>query len=141
MKHTPFGYRIENGKAVIDEEKADQIRQICITYLSGMSLENAARKAGLKMTHSSVRRLITNKKYLGTSYYPQLLDDKIYQRVLDENKRRYDYFGKAKVKKVTSECKILSEFVFGEETEHFEDPLQQAEYRYSLISEKEREDA
>jgi hypothetical protein len=141
MKHTPFGYKIENGKAVIDEEKADQIRKICIGYLSGMSLENAAKEAGLKMSHSSVRRMITNKKYLGTSYYPQLLDDTMYQRVIDENKRRYEYYGKATVKEITKECRIPFEFVLGEETEHFEDPLKQAEYQYSLIKEKEGKNA
>ena len=33
--HTPFGYRIENGRAVIDEEKAARVRQIFESYLSG----------------------------------------------------------------------------------------------------------
>ena len=27
MGHTPFGYRIENGKAVIDEAAASQVRK------------------------------------------------------------------------------------------------------------------
>ena len=27
MSHVPYGYRIENGKAVIDEEKAKQVCQ------------------------------------------------------------------------------------------------------------------
>ena len=38
MGHTPFGYRIENGTAVIDESAATKLRQLYENYLSGMSL-------------------------------------------------------------------------------------------------------
>ncbi len=30
MSHTPYGYRIENGLAVIDQEIADKIEASCI---------------------------------------------------------------------------------------------------------------
>ena len=46
MGHTPFGYRIENGKAVMDEAAASQIRELYKNYLSGLSLTNAAKEAG-----------------------------------------------------------------------------------------------
>ena len=36
MGHTPFGYRIENGKAVIDEAAAAQVRDLCKNYLGGL---------------------------------------------------------------------------------------------------------
>ena len=45
MGHTPFGYRIENGKAVIDEAAASQVRNLYKNYLSGLSLTNAANDA------------------------------------------------------------------------------------------------
>lgn len=32
MGHTPFGYRIENGKAVIDEATAAQVRDLYKNY-------------------------------------------------------------------------------------------------------------
>lgn len=38
MGHTPFGYRIENGIAIIDEPAATKLRQLYKNYLSGMSL-------------------------------------------------------------------------------------------------------
>ena len=50
MSHTPFGYRIRKGKAVIDEPAAEKIRQLYKNYLTGMSLENAAKEAGIKPT-------------------------------------------------------------------------------------------
>ena len=40
MGHTPFGYRIENGIAIIDEPAA-KLRQLYKNYLSGMSLSKA----------------------------------------------------------------------------------------------------
>ena len=33
MGHTPFGYRIRKGKAVIDEPAAEKIRQLYKNYL------------------------------------------------------------------------------------------------------------
>lgn len=47
MGHTPYGYRIENGKAVIDEAAAAQVQALYKNYLSGLSLTNAAKEAGL----------------------------------------------------------------------------------------------
>ena len=42
MGHTPFGYRIENGVAVIDEDAAGKLRMLYDNYLGAMSLMNAA---------------------------------------------------------------------------------------------------
>ena len=58
MQHIPYGYEIIGGKAVIDEEKAWQIRKICENYLSGMSFIAAAEDVGLTMSHCGVKRMI-----------------------------------------------------------------------------------
>ncbi len=47
MGHTPFGYKIENGCAVVDEAAAGQIRQIFQFYLEGDSLATAAKRQEL----------------------------------------------------------------------------------------------
>ena len=44
MGYTPYGYKIENGCAIIDEENADKIRKLYSNYLTGMPLAKAARK-------------------------------------------------------------------------------------------------
>ena len=41
MGHTPFGYQIKNGIAIIDEPAATKLRQLYKNYLSGMSLSKA----------------------------------------------------------------------------------------------------
>ena len=43
MVHTPHGYRIENGKAVIDETAAERVRALFAFYLSGDSLDTASK--------------------------------------------------------------------------------------------------
>ena len=50
MGHTPLGYRIENGTAVIDEEAAAKVRQLYKNYLGGLSLTSAAKRK-LESTH------------------------------------------------------------------------------------------
>ena len=44
--HTPFGYSIESGMAVLCESEAQQIREIYAGYLSGLSYVEAAEKQG-----------------------------------------------------------------------------------------------
>ena len=43
--HTPYGYRIENGRAVIKEDEALKIREIYKNYLSGKGYMDAAKNA------------------------------------------------------------------------------------------------
>lgn len=44
MPHNPYGYRIVDGKAEIDEEQAVKVRALFENYISGMGLKAAAEK-------------------------------------------------------------------------------------------------
>lgn len=79
MKHTPYGYDIIGGKAVVIEEQVDFIRKICNNYLSGMSMTAAAKEAGVIMTHSRVKHLLQNKRYLGDDFYPSISTEELAQ--------------------------------------------------------------
>lgn len=68
MGHTPYGYRIENGCAVIDEEAAGKIRRLYTNYLAGMSQAKAAIEAGIETYHSSAKRLMQTGTTLATSF-------------------------------------------------------------------------
>jgi len=63
MGHTPFGYKIKNGIAVIDQPAADKLRQLYKNYLSGMSLSKAAATAGIKTYHGTAKRLMETVHY------------------------------------------------------------------------------
>lgn len=70
MSHTPYGYRIENGKAVIDEEKAAQVRRLYKGYLSGLAYVSAAEDAGLTLYHTGAKKMMQNKHYLRRRLLP-----------------------------------------------------------------------
>ncbi len=94
MGHTPFGYRIENGIAIIDEPAATKLRQLYKNYLSGMSLSKAATEAGIPTYHGTAKRLMETVHYLGDSFYPAIIDKETYQKAQEERKRRATKLGR-----------------------------------------------
>ena len=50
MSHIPFGYIIQNGRSVINEEEAVKIKKLFKVYLSGLSLTEAAKTRVLSAT-------------------------------------------------------------------------------------------
>lgn len=133
MGHTPFGYRIKNGMAVIDEDAAAQIRQLYTNYLGGLSLINAAKEAGINISHASTKRILRNKHYLGDDFYPAIIDEETFQAADDELKRRSTKLGRDDKFKETPAKKAPILFRFKDITEYFDNPIKQAEYLYSLI--------
>ena len=109
MGQIPYGYRIENGAAVIIPAEAAQIRLIFQNYIAGMSLQSAARAAGHPMAHSTVRRMLQRKCYLG----------------------------KTRRKPVCPQTKFLLELPQQIPELDGNTPFQQAEYLYHLIQNKE----
>lgn len=136
MGHTPYGYRIENGLAVIDEERASQVRQIYEEYLSGTALCASAKKAGLDMTHSSVKHLITNRKYLGDVFYPAIIDEGTFRRAAEMLQERARQLGRDnRGPKDYRRPTVPVHFQMDPQEKHFADPFEQAAYIYSRIKE------
>ena len=121
MGHTPYGYRIENGIAVIDVDAADKLRNLYKNYLAGMGLMSAAAEVGIDAYHGSVKRLLSNKHHLGDAFYPAIIDERTFVKAQEEITRRAEALGRNGRKRL------------GELTEHFDSPVQQAEYIYSQI--------
>lgn len=133
MGHTPYGYRIENGKAIIDEPTARKIRTLYTNYLSGMTLVAAATASGINTYHGTVKRLLQNKHYMGDNFYPAIIDVATYQKANAELTARATTMGRLN-KVITLPTKDAPvNFTMGEITNHFPDPLKHAEYLYSLI--------
>lgn len=134
MKHTPYGYNIVGGKAVVDEEKAENLKKIIDEYLSGMSFAAAAETVGLKMSHCGVKRMIQNPKYLGDSFYPAILSEETARRIEEERLKRAKQLGRDnKTKKSFSPVPIETEFTSLKAEPKYDDPVLQAQYSYSLI--------
>ena len=135
MGHTPYGYRIENGAAVINEAEADCVRQIFNNYISGMSLTESPKAAGHPVVHSSVKRILSRECYCGDDFYPAIIDAAVFHKAKNELKRRADnknQTGKTRRKIPKPE----TEFTFSPPLTQYNDPYRQAEYLYGLIESK-----
>ena len=119
MGHTPYGYRIENGKAVIDEAAATQVRELYKNYLSGLSLTNAAKEAGLDLLHSGAKRMIMDKESFDA------VEAELSKR--STKLGRNDRYNSPKAKRPPTAFRL------GDITENYDNPIRQAEYLYSLI--------
>ena len=135
MKHTPYGYDIVGGAAVINEEQAANLRKLCENYLSGMSFVQAAKEVGLEMKHSGVKRLMQNPRYLGDDFYPAILTAEIAQAVEVERLRRDALYTGTRYTKEAVTTVIPTRFSMKHTAPKYQDPIKQAEYVYSQIKE------
>lgn len=133
----PYGYRIENGKAAIYKDEAEKVLKLFMHYISGMSLKDAAQKAGIERCHAAVARMIENRIYTGDEYYPQIIDIETFSRASEEKLKRVRKLGKEK-KGVYNKEDCIKKFKFRIKNEEIpnqikKDPFKHAEYIYSLI--------
>lgn len=134
MTHTPYGYIIEDGKAVIDESKAERVRMLFKEYIECGSMRAAAKKVGIDKTHSMIGRFLKNKVYVGTEYYPQIVDEDTFAKVQEIRESNARSQNRIRAYKVTPKAEI-GIFSIGKVTEKYDDPYKQAEYAYGQIME------
>ncbi|MGN0154657.1 MAG: recombinase family protein [Lachnospiraceae bacterium] len=89
--HMPIGYKVIDGKITVCEENRKIVEEIFEDYDSGISATRIAK--GLKArgiknaqdrvawTHVSIGRILENHNYLGTEYYPQIIETELFERV------------------------------------------------------------
>lgn len=137
--HLPYGYRIVNGAAVIDEVQAAQVRAIYEAYLSGKGYMDAAKSVGLEMFHSSVKRVLQTRYYLGDDFYPAIISREIFEAAEAEAERlrRMEALGRKGGQKPKTEKPIPTKFHISALPQKYRDPYQQAAYVYSLIESEE----
>ena len=133
MGHTPFGYRIENGVAVVDEHAAEQIQALYQSYLSGDSLRTVANKVGIDAFHAGIGKILKNHHYLGDDYYPAIIDPDTFAAVQEERFRRASALGRIREPKEDKAAIYPTAFHIIEGTQVYDDPFAQAAYAYSLI--------
>lgn len=133
MGHIPYGYRIVNGQADIDEAAAITIRALYKNYLTGMSLDEAASNAGIETYHGTVKRMLQNRHYVGDSFYPAIVAKETFDAVARELEKRAAALGRLNRKRPTSSKAIPTGFIMRPPEMELPNPFQQAEYLYSLI--------
>ena len=110
MEHTPFGYVIVDGRPKVHDMEAARLAALYSAYLLGMSYENAAEVAGIKATHSMIKRLLHNKRYLGDDIYPRIIDDDTFNAVEAERLKREK---KARQRQHSAKGKARSRYIHG----------------------------
>lgn len=133
MAHIPYGYIIKNGIAVIDEKSANQVKELFRAYLSGLSLADAARQAGIKRCHSSIAKMLTCKRYLGHNFYPPIIDENTFKQAEAEKIKRVQMLGRIREQAEPKKSLVRTRFSAPSPETLYEDPFTQAEYAYSLI--------
>ena len=133
MRHTPFGYQIVDGKAVVVEKQADQVKLLFENYISGMSLQAAAESAGLHLSHASAGRILRNKNYLGNKFYPAIIDEELFDKAEEIRMKRVQYLNRNKEFKPKDKPSIPCNFKMAKPMEKRNNPYKQAEYLYSLL--------
>lgn len=137
MSHTPFGYRIKNGKAIVDVEEAEKIRVLFQAYLAGAALTTAAKEAAIHVSHSSIHHILQTTHYIGDDYYPAIIDADTFTAAQKEITSRAKKLGRIREPKKASPVLYPTTFSLAEKTQTYTDPFQQAEYAYSLIESEE----
>jgi hypothetical protein len=130
---TPFGYRIKDGKAVVDGLTAKQVRALFEGYISGLSMNEAARRAGLKRCHASIGIMLRDKRYAGGGFYPQIIDGDLFENVQEKRIHRAEASGKVREPQTQERFIPTLRFHASAPEQRYNDPFKQAEYAYSLI--------
>ena len=133
MSHIPFGYNIQNGRAVVNEEEAVKIEKLFEAYLSGLSLAEAAKKAGIKRCHASITRMLTDRRYVEDKFYPPIISKDTFEKAQLERHRRAEALGRIYEHKGNEKKCLNFKFHASMPDNLYDDPFQQAEYAYSLI--------
>ncbi|WP_317854471.1 recombinase family protein [Chakrabartyella piscis] len=96
--YIPIGYKMENGKLIIDEVKSQTVIKIFNEYVAGKSIlalskeltENQVPNANDKTNWASIAvgRILENVKYLGDELHPKLIEQEIFEQAAAIRVRR-----------------------------------------------------
>lgn len=137
MAHIPYGYRIENAIAVVDEVEGEKVVSLFEEYIIGKSMRAAAIKVGIDKTHSMIGKILKNRIYLGTKFYPKIIDEVTFNKVQEIRHENAITQNRIRTVTVIEEPQVIQdEFHVGKIEKKFNDPYKQAEYAYSQIGVK-----
>lgn len=110
MAQIPYGYKIRNGMAEIDEDHAKQVRALFEGYRSGLSIQKAKDRSGIPMCLTSINKILQNPVYLGTDYYPAIIDSDTFQQAAEIRKKRFVALGNHRTTKPVKAEPIQTNF-------------------------------
>lgn len=130
-----LGYKIIDGEIVKNAEEAVKVLNIFIGYREGKALRVLAKEYGYKTSHSSIRRILQNKKYIGDEYYPKIVDKLLFDEVNNKLEETKNKLRRKNINK-KEEKEVIVKYTMGKKEKIFSDPYEEASYIYSLIKEE-----
>lgn len=93
-----YGYKVENGKTVINREEAETVKMVFSLYSSGKTLNNIATllterkivyfQGESKWNKNTINRMIENEKYMGNEIYPQIITPLDFQSAAEKKHQK-----------------------------------------------------
>lgn len=130
----PYGYRIVDGLAEPDPVECEKLQMFFKHYMEGWTLEMCRTAIGINRSVRGLRSILDNPVYLGTDYYPQLIDRETWETAREQAARRGAHLkGKTGVERLIP-VSIFSEFVMRPATgEAIDDPVEYVAEMYERI--------
>lgn len=124
-RNIPIGYKMENGKIVLDKKKAELVKKIFKDYLNGVSTDKIAEyltgkgipnaNNKISWSYGSVRTILVNIKYLGDTIHPQIIDEETFESVQKRRKSIATRLGKTtQVDKIKNQAIYSGKIICGE---------------------------
>lgn len=135
----PFGYRIVDGKAQINEAEARQLKKYFSLYLDGATMAEAAREAGIQCSPTTFRNLLRRKEYCGTDYYPAIISSDYQEGLESEWERRKGQTVRQPKGRIPKGVRVYTDFRMakkGTELVGSADPVEQMNLLYQRIRPK-----
>ena len=85
---TPYGYEIRDARAIIVPEEAERLRTLFVEFIGGSPLKTCAFESGIERTAQTCKSMLGNPIYVGTDFYPQIIEDYMFSAAQAELKRR-----------------------------------------------------
>ena len=115
--HTPLGYRIVKGKVIIDERQKKIVQKVFADYDKGLSatkIANELKQQGvineherIAWTHATIGRILEDSKYLGTEYYPQIIEKEMFDRVQYKREETRKHLGRGEYRPDVTDVTLL----------------------------------
>lgn len=129
----PFGYCIHDGKVAVEEAEAAKLRKAFENYIGGMSYRQTAESVGLSFTHSRMKMLLQDRRYLGDETFPALVTPALFDAAEQERQARAKSLGRTHLKHKERTSAVGLHFRMRSSTRTSDDPFQQAAYVYEAI--------
>lgn len=81
MAYIPYGYQIQNGKALINIREQHKVEVLYQAFSQGATLKECLLASGIERSLCGIRAILRDRTYLGTDFYPRMLDVSLIQAV------------------------------------------------------------